>query len=80
MQIDPKKYKSQNAKELFAVVIADLVYSRVALALDPQIAKTIENRTQAQTCTATAMFNGNGHPHPLLVLIYQMLHLPKVQQ
>jgi len=42
MKIDPKGFKPQKAKELFAGVIADLVYSRVALALDPQISKTIE--------------------------------------
>ena len=42
MKLDPKSMKPDKAKALFSSVIEDLVYSRVALALDPAISKTIE--------------------------------------
>ena len=42
MKINPKGFKAQKAKELFAGVVADLIYSRVSLALDPGISETIE--------------------------------------
>ena len=44
-----------------------------------QVHGTTTNQVLQVVISRTSGYS-DGHPHPLLVLIYQMLHLPKVQQ